>query len=58
MRSARDRTVTARTTKYLEVSQRLKVGIEELESLLVQMSRAIFKTLSSDGPGEFFVVCV
>ena len=32
--SARDRTVTARTKRYLEVSQNIKVEIEELESLL------------------------
>ena len=34
MWSARDRTVVARTKRYLEVSQNTKVGIEELESLL------------------------
>ena len=32
--SARDRTVFAGTKRYLEVSQNMKVEIEELESLL------------------------
>ena len=32
--SARDRTVIARTKRYMEVSQRLKVEVDELEFLL------------------------
>ena len=35
--SARDRTVIARTKRYLEVSQNMKVEIEELESFLVDL---------------------